>query len=205
MRIFVSSTCIKWLSLLENPPFCSFRMSNFCYFCSFRMSNSRKKITRVCHVEEFTYLSVTKKEGVSQTYDTPSSLYKSLSISKVIHIYIMYIVVFYSYLLKLTEWLISAISGIEFTTCFKNMPMQRTIPENITAAKAIVKIVIIIINLFKIYYLLFLKYECKVNTFLSNNGIFCREISLQYVFLDMGQPLVFSLENDILLSDMLFL
>jgi len=28
---------------------------------------------------------------------------------------------------------------------------------------------------------------------------------LQYVFLDMGQPLVFSLENDILLSDMLFL
>lgn len=89
------------------------------------------------------------------------------------------------------------ISGIEFTTCFKNMPMQRTIPENITAAKVIVKIVIIIINLFKIYYLLFLKYECKVNTFLSNNGIFCREISLQYVFLDMGQPLVFSLENDI--------
>ena len=35
-------------------------------------------------------VSVTKKEGVSQTYDTPSSLYKSLSISKVIHIYIMY-------------------------------------------------------------------------------------------------------------------
>ena len=145
------------------------------------------------------------KEGASQTYDAPSSLYKSLSISKVIHIYIMYIVVFYSYLLKLTEWLMLVISGIEFTTCFKNMPMQRTIPENITAAKAIVKIVIIIINLFKIYYLLFLKYECKVNTFLSNNGIFCREISLQYVFLDMGQPLVFSLENDILLSDMLFL
>ena len=179
-------------------------MSNFCYFCSFGMSNSRKKLTRVCHVEEFTYLSVTKKEGVSQTYDTPSSLYKSLSISKVIHVYIYY-VMFYSYLLKLTEWLISAISGIEFTTCFKNMPMQRTIPENITAAKAIVKIVIIIINLFKIYYLLFLKYECKVNTFLSNNGIFCREISLQYVFLDMSQPLVFSLENDILLLDMLFL
>ena len=117
----------------------------------------------------------------------------------------MYIVVSYSYLLKLTEWLMLAISGIEFTTCFKNMPMQRTIPENITAAKAIVKIVIIIINLFKIYYLLFLKYECKVNTFLSNNGIFCREISLQYAFLDMGQPLVFSLGNDILLSDMLFL
>ena len=104
---------------------------------------------------------------------------------------------FYSYLLKLTEWLMLVISGIEFTTCFKNMPMQRTIPENITAAKAIVKIVIIIINLFK--------HECKVNTFLSNNSIFCREISLQYVFLDMGQPLVFSLENDILLSDMLFL
>ena len=112
---------------------------------------------------------------------------------------------FYSYLLKLTEWLMLVISGIEFTTCFKNMPMQRTIPENITAAKAIVKIVIIIINLFKIYYLLFLKHECKVNTFLSNNSIFCREISLQYVFLDMGQPLVFSLENDILLSDILFL
>ena len=107
----------------------------------------------------------------------------------------MYIVVFYSYLLKLTEWLMLVISGIEFTTCFKNMPMQRTIPENITAAKAIVKIVIIIINLFKIYYLLFLKYECKVNTFLSNNGIFCREISLQYVFLDMGQPLVLSCES----------
>lgn len=51
----------------------------------------------------------------------------------------MYIVVFYSYLLKLTEWLMLAISGIESTTCFKNMPMQRTIPENITAAKAIVK------------------------------------------------------------------
>ena len=135
----------------------------------------------------------------------PPHLYINLSISKVIHIYIIYIVVFYSYLLKLTEWLMLVISGIEFTTCFKNMPMQRTIPENITAAKAIVKIVIIIINLFKIYYLLFLKYECKVNTFLSNNGIFCREISLQYVFLDMGQPLVFSLENDILLSNILFL
>ena len=129
--------------------------------------------TQVLLVEEFIYLSVTKKEGASQTYDTPSSLYKSLSISKVIHvyIYIMYIVVFYSYLLKLTEWLMLVISGIEFTTCFKNMPMQRTIPENITAAKAIVKIVIIIINLFENYYLLFLKYECKVNTFLSNNGI----------------------------------
>ena len=129
--------------------------------------------TQVLLVEEFIYLSVTKKEGASQTYDTPSSLYKSLSISKVIHvyIYIMYIVVFYSYLLKLTEWLMLVISGIEFTTCFKNMPMQRTIPENITAAKAIVKIVIIIINLFKNYYLLFLKYKCKVNTFLSNNGI----------------------------------
>ena len=167
------------------------------------LDNSRKTSPRVCHVEEFIYLSVTKK-GASQTYDTPSSLYKSLSISKVIHVYIYY-VLFYSYLLKLTEWLMLAISGIEFTTCFKNMPMQRTIPENITAAKVIVKIVIIIINLFRIYYLLFLKYECKVNTFLSNNGIFCREISLQYVFLDMGQPLVFSLENDILLSDMLFL
>lgn len=135
---------------------------------------------------------------------THPHLYINLSISKVIHIYNVYRM-FYSYLLKLTEWLMLAISGIEFTTCFKNMPMQRTIPENITAAKAIVKIVIIIINLFKIYYLLFLKSKCKVNTFLSNNGIFCREISLQYVFLDMGQPLVFSLENDILLSDILFL
>ena len=131
---------------------------------------------------------------IIQTYDTPSShRYINLSLFLKWFIYIMYIVVFYSYLLKLTEWLMLAISGIESTTCFKNMPMQRTIPENITAAKAIVKIVIIIINLFKIYYLLFLKCECKVNTFLSNNGIFCREISLQYVFLDMGQPLVFSL------------
>ena len=33
---------------------------------------------------------------------------------------------FYSYLLKLTEWLMLVISGIEFTTCFKNMPMQST-------------------------------------------------------------------------------
>ena len=135
---------------------------------------------------------------------THPHLYINLSLFLEWFMYIYY-VLFYSYLLKLTEWLMSVISGIEFTTCFRNMPMQRTIPENITAAKAIVKIVIIIINLFKIYYLLFLKHECKVNTFLSNNGIFCREISLQYVFLDMGQPLVFSLENDILLSDMLFL
>ena len=135
---------------------------------------------------------------------THPHLYINLSLFLEWFMYIYY-VLFYSYLLKLTEWLMSVISGIEFTTCFKNMPMQRTIPENITAAKAIVKIVIIIINLFKIYYLLFLKHECKVNTFLSNNGIFCREITLQYVFLDMGQPLVFSLENDILLSDMLFL
>ena len=135
---------------------------------------------------------------------THPHLYINLSLFLEWFMYIYY-VLFYSYLLKLTEWLMLVISGIEFTTCFKNMPMQRTIPENITAAKAIVKIVIIIINLFKIYYLLFLKYECKVNTFLSNNGIFCREISLQYVFLDMGQPLVFSLENDILLSDMLYL
>ena len=58
---------------------------------------------------------------------------------------------FYSYLLKLTEWLMLVISGIEFTTCFKNMPMQRTIPENITAAKAIVKIVIIIFKSFLIF------------------------------------------------------
>ena len=88
---------------------------------------------------------------------THPHLYINLSISKVIHIYIYYVYrMFYSYLLKLTEWLMLVISGIEFTTCFKNMPMQRTIPENITAAKAIVKIVIMIINFFKIYYLLFL-------------------------------------------------
>ena len=31
-----------------------------------------KNSPRFCHVEEFTYLSVAKKEGVSQTYDTPS-------------------------------------------------------------------------------------------------------------------------------------
>ena len=137
---------------------------------------------------------------------THPHLYINLSLFLKWFTYIYYVYrMFYSYLLKLTEWLMLAISGIEFTTCFKNMPMQRTIPENITAAKAIVKIVIIIINLFKIYYLLFLKHECKVNTFLSNNGIFCREISLQNVFLDMGQPLVFSLKNDILLSDILFL
>ena len=46
------------------------------------------------HVEEFIYLSVSKKKGASQTYDTPSSLYKSLSISKVIHVYILCIVLF---------------------------------------------------------------------------------------------------------------
>ena len=86
---------------------------------------------------------------------------------------------FYSYLLKLTEWLMLVISGIEFTTCFKNMPMQRTIPENITAAKAIAKIVIIIINLLKFIICYSLNTSAKVNTFLSNNGIFCREISLQ--------------------------
>ena len=96
----------------------------------------------------------------------------------------MYIVVlFYSYLLKQTEWLILVISGIEFTTCFKNMPMQRTIPENITAAKAIVKIVIIIINLFKIYYLLFLKYECKVNTFYQIAASFAKKYKYNMFFL----------------------
>ena len=137
---------------------------------------------------------------------THPHLYINLSLFLKWFTYIYYVYrMFYSYLLKRTEWLMLVISGIEFTTCFKNMPMQRTIPENITAAKAIVKIVIIIINLFKIYYLLFLKHECKVNTFLSNNSIFFREISLQNVFLDMGQPLVFCLKNDILLSDMLFL
>ena len=50
----------------------------------------------------------------------------------------------FSYLLKLTRWLMLAISGIVFTTCFKNIAKQNTIPENITAAKAIAKIVIII-------------------------------------------------------------
>jgi len=39
----------------------------------------------------------------------------------------------------------SVTSGIEFTTFFKNIPMQNTIPENITAANAKVKIVIIIV------------------------------------------------------------
>ena len=95
----------------------------------------------------------------------------------------MYIVVFYSYLLKLTEWLMLAISGIEFTTCFKNMPMQKNIPENITAAKAIVKIVIIIINLFKIYYLLFLKCECKVNTFYRITASFAEKYHCNMFFL----------------------
>ena len=36
-----------------------------------------KNSPRFCHVEEFTYLSVAKKEGVSQTYDTPSQLKSS--------------------------------------------------------------------------------------------------------------------------------
>lgn len=58
------------------------------------LDNSRKTSPRVCHVEEFIYLSVAKKKGASQTYDTPSSLYKSLSISKVIHVYILCIVLF---------------------------------------------------------------------------------------------------------------
>ena len=53
-----------------------------------------KNSPRFCHVEEFTYLSVTKKKGASQTYDAPSSLYKSLSISRVIHVYILCIVLF---------------------------------------------------------------------------------------------------------------
>ena len=63
----------------------------------------------------------------------------------------MYIVVFYFYLLKLTEWLILVISGIELITSLKNIPMQSTIPENITAATAIVKIVIIIFKSFLIF------------------------------------------------------
>lgn len=79
----------------------------------------------------------------------------------------MYIVVFYSYLLKLTEWLMLAISGIESTTCFKNMPMQRTIPENITAAKAIVKIVIIIINLLKFIICYSLNASAKLTLFIE--------------------------------------
>ena len=105
-----------------------------------------KTSPRVCHVEEFTYLSVTKKR-VRHRLMTHPHLYINLSLFLKWFMYIYY-VLFYSYLLKLTEWLMLVISGIEFTTCFKNMPMQRTIPENITAAKAIVKIVIIIINLF---------------------------------------------------------
>ena len=58
---------------------------------------------------------------------------------------------FYFYLLKLTEWLILVISGIELITSLKNIPMQSTIPENITAATAIVKIVIIIFKSFLIF------------------------------------------------------
>lgn len=70
-------------------------------------------------------------------------------------------------------WLISATSGIELTTCFKNMPMQNTIPENITPAKAIVKIVIIIVffYLFDINKCYLEFYDCKGNDFLSNNVI----------------------------------
>ena len=52
---------------------------------------------------------------------------------------------------KLTEWLILVISGIELITSLKNIPMQSTIPENITAATAIVKIVIIIFKSFLIF------------------------------------------------------
>ena len=55
-----------------------------------------------------------------------------------------------SYLLKQKRWLILVTSGMELTTCFKNIPMQNTIPENITAAKAKVKIVVIIFILFNI-------------------------------------------------------
>ena len=73
------------------------QVEDFCFLIihSYRYLIILEKTSpRFFHVEEFTYLSVTKKEGVSQTYDTPSSLYKSLSISKVIHIYIMYCSIF---------------------------------------------------------------------------------------------------------------
>lgn len=115
---------------------------------------------------------------------THPHLYINLSLFLKWFTYIYYVYrMFYSYLLKLTEWLMLVISGIEFTTCFKNMPMQRTIPENITAAKAIVKIVIIIINLFKIYYLLFLKPECKVNIFYRITASFAEKYHCNMFFL----------------------
>ena len=69
----------KWLSLLDNPPFYSFGMSDFCYFCSFGMSNSRKTSPRVCHVEEFIYLSVAKKK-VRHILMTHPHLYINLSL-----------------------------------------------------------------------------------------------------------------------------
>ena len=50
------------------------------------------------------------------------------------------------YLQRHTLWLISTTSGIECITCFKNIPIHTTIPENITAANAKVNIVIIIIS-----------------------------------------------------------
>ncbi len=67
--------------------------------------------------------------------------YLELALSDMISLYIKYLVF---YLLRHMRWLMSATSGIELMTCFKNMPMQNVIPENITAAKAIVKIVAII-------------------------------------------------------------
>ena len=78
-----------------------------------------------------------------------------------------------SYLLKQKRWLILVTSGMELTTCFKNMPMQNTIPENITAAKAKVKIVVIIFILFNINNCYFNLFDCKVNTFLPKTDFFC--------------------------------
>ena len=62
---------------------------------------------------------------------------------------------------------------MELTTCFKNIPMQNTIPENITAAKAKVKIVVIIFILFNINNCYFNLFDCKVNTFLPKTNVFC--------------------------------
>ncbi len=57
----------------------------------------------------------------------------------------LYINILSFYLLRHMRWLMSATSGIEQMTCFKNIAMQNVIPENITAAKAKVKIVAIIL------------------------------------------------------------
>lgn len=69
-------------------------------------------------------------------------------------------------------WLISATSGIELTTCFKNMPMQNTIPENITPAKAIVKIVIIIV-----FFIFLILINVTLNFTTAKVMIFCQIMS----------------------------